>query len=418
MPNGHARKSEKERSRVLLVGWRDASAIALERAGVRVDCLVSTADHGRATQSGHVEQIVSVDDVNDIEEALAGLARGGVALEDFDVMCSGSEFSLVTASVLGALGGVRAMPVASSMKLRDKFLQKEAIRAAGIPTADCWVLGPGDAIDSPFPESGVVIKPLSGAGAANTRRFTSLDEFRIARMNDTARHVLVESYVSGWEVQIDGVVRDGTVEELIVSRYLQNLIEVHAGGLVGAIALHPRDHDALYSNARALVVAALAALGHRDGVFHLEAFVGDGGLVFGECAGRVSGGMSDRVIQRMFGVDLHGEWACAALDSPRPGRDREEVEQSFGDVYLVASPGIVRSVPTEDEILARPGVVDVRLDLREGAESSTRNATHVRAATVLVEGSNAERVEDVMRETAAWFTAACAVEQSTVPLSR
>jgi formate-dependent phosphoribosylglycinamide formyltransferase (GAR transformylase) len=66
---------------------------------------------------------------------------------------------------------------------------------------------------------------------------------------------------------------------------------------VGTVLLEPSGHADLYAQAQDLVSRALAALGHTNGVFHLEAFRQGDRLVFSECAGRTSGGMVREKLQ-------------------------------------------------------------------------------------------------------------------------
>ena len=72
------------------------------------------------------------------------------------------------------------------------------------------------------------------------------------------------------------------------------------------ITLDPVDDRAAYDLAVPVVEAAIDALGPLDGAFHMELFVHEAGVTFGECGGQAGGGM----IQE----EVEGQTRC------RPGR--------------------------------------------------------------------------------------------------
>ena len=399
---------------VLLVGWRSGSARALHELGCVTTALVSPHHFGPAEASGLVDRSIVAGAVDDVESALSALRRDDIDPAGFDLICSGSEFTLVTASVLGALGKTAFLPLQAAIALRDKMVQKSLVRAAGLRTAVARVTSDLRSLDD-IPAHGVVVKPLAGAGASDTHHFrTAVELFAFATSRPEEDELwLVEDYVEGSELQIDGVIRGGEVPVVAVSRYLQNLIEVHSGGLVGAVLLNPLSHPEIYAQARDLVVTALAALGHTDGVFHLEAFVDDAGLIFSECAGRISGGMADESIRRMFGVDLHLEWARALLGRPHSALPSEPQVGAIGDVYLSTPAGIIRSIPTPDDFAAQPGVLTCRIDVAAGdvVTHDAKSGTDHRSATALVAGVDDREVESRLRDLADWFAAECLVDR-------
>lgn len=154
--------------------------------------------------------------------------------------------------------------------------------------------------------------------------------------------------------------------------------------------------------AEKLVSRAVRALRHTDGVFHLEAFETADGLVFSECGGRVSGGGNDKAIRLHTGVDIHEEWARAAMGLP-PNLSAEISARTFGDIQLPASAGRIEQLPTEHDFYTRPGVEDVRLHVTVGEEMPPATKSSVRAATVVVSGATAADVRERMARLSEWF---------------
>ncbi|MGC0337251.1 ATP-grasp domain-containing protein [Streptomyces sp. SLBN-8D4] len=392
---------------VLHLGWMYPAIAALIRSGAAVTCAVKPADAPAVRAMG--ARAVVVSDPARSTDVLAGLDRAGLAPDVFDVVCSGMEFCLLDAAAVSG----DATAIARALAMRDKFIQKRAVREAGVRTADCAVLeAPGAAAVLPsFPQ---VLKPLDGAGARNT--FLVADEQDLAAVlrqpvvAATGGPWLLEEYVPGVEFQVDGFVEGGELRLLSISRYVQNLIEVHSGGLVANIVLPPRAHPELYAKVGALAEAAFKALGHHDGIFHLEVFqhAEDGDIVFGECGARVGGGRTDEVIERAFGVRLHDVWARLATGRPSgvtgfPGHVDGTV---FGGMLLSAQPGLIRAVPSDREVLDRPGVVYSEVTAGPGTVlPDTTEGTHLWAGLAVVSGADEQEVEDRMRRLADWFTA-------------
>ncbi|WP_328967856.1 ATP-grasp domain-containing protein [Streptomyces sp. NBC_00239] len=359
---------------------------------------------------------VLVTDQASVDQALAGLTRNGLDLRDFDAVCSGLEFCLATAAVLSDLARITERAAFGAVAMRDKDVQKALVRAAGVATAQCvTVAGHADVAAHPdrFP---VVVKPLSGSGALDTFRIDGRDGLAAyVRGTDTAGPWLVEEFISGAEFQVDGVVRGGAVTFLSMGRYLENIIDIHDGGLVGCIAVPPALHPELYENAKAVAHDSLKALEHVDGVFHMEVFVRDGEIVFGECGARVGGGRTDEVVERSFGVNLHDEWVRGVLRRPAVPEpaDVGGAGAVHGDMHLYAPQGLVREMPTREEVLARPGVVYAELKIARGATMpDVTSASYLRAGVAVVSGADEQEVEARMKDLSAWFAASVVTERA------
>ncbi|MFH8477044.1 hypothetical protein [Streptomyces sp. NPDC018000] len=132
---------------------------------------------------------------------------------------------------------------------------------------------------------------------------------------------------------------DGHLRALAVPRYLQNLIAIKTGGPVGVTLLNPEDHPRLYEQVTDLTSAVLTALGHTDGVFHLEAFDQGHRLVFSECADRVSGGLVGEMPVRKLGLDLTAEWAHALVQAKPKIPAEPQDDLYYGCANLAAPAG-------------------------------------------------------------------------------
>jgi len=399
--------SSEPRIPVLYIGWSGEAADALARNGSDTTFVVTAADAGAAVAHPGSARVVVVPDPERADDVVAGLLRASIDVRGYERVCTEHEQAIVPAAVIAEAYGRPGLSVRTAVAVRDKFVQKGLIRDAGLPVARCWTVDRADDLDAhsaPF-----VVKPFNGAGTQHTyavRDPASLE--RVVRTITATGQIgpwLVEEFVTGSELHIDGVVRDGAVRFLAVSRYLSNVIDLQSGGLVGSVVVEPDADPELYRRARQLTSASLEALGHTDGVFHLEAFDDGDVLTFSECAGRIAGGLLWEAAIMKFGVDLYDEWARAVLGLPCGiTADPRQGNGTYGWIHLSAGPGQVRAIPTSDELLARPGVVKAQVSLKPGdTVPDTSAASHIRVARVLMSGDTEESVAGELRTFARWF---------------
>jgi biotin carboxylase len=386
--------------RVLVVGARAASLTALRKEGASITCVVPASSAKAAIAAG-AQRTVHVEDITSVEEVVCAASAESMTYGAFDAICSGSEFPLLAAAFAREALGTAGLTGTTALALRDKYTQKALVRRAGIAVANTTIVE-GEAPDAlEFP---AVVKPIAGGGTAHTYLVEDLAalSFRVA----SGGRWLVESFVIGQEHQVDGIVRDGKIEFVSVSRYLNNLLGVHDGEQVGAVVLRPHDQSELYASALELCEHALRALGHSNGAFHLEAFLHEGKLTFSECAGRISGGSADVAIRFASGVDMHREWARAVLGLPQH-KYATWSTSTFGDVQLTLGPGRILELPEESVIREQPGVRDVLFHVAAGdIMPDSTGASDVRAATVVVEGASEAEVRLRMIALQRWFSGA------------
>jgi biotin carboxylase len=398
-----------DRITVLHLGWAFDAAEALARHECHTTFVVRAAEAEDAANHPDCHRVVVVRDSDRLEDVIAGLARAAIDVRSFDVVCTADEYPVVAAAVLAeAYRGHGWLSVDTAVAMRDKFVQKTRISDAGLPVARCWIVNSAEALREAAPVH-CVVKPMDGAGTQLTYAVTDRESLDRAADSITASGQqgpwLVEEFVSGNELHLDGVVRDGQIRFLSVSRYLQNVINIQRGLMMGSVVADPCANRARYSRAEALASAALKALGHNDGVFHMEVFEDGEELVFSECAGRLSGGLLVQTITAKFGIDLFDEWARTVIGRPSGlPADHSVDDRSYGWVHLGAEPGTIVSIPSVDDLRGRPGVVEVQVSAKPGdIVPDSAAGSHLRVARVLMAGDTDDSTADDLRTFAQWF---------------
>jgi biotin carboxylase len=390
----------------LCLDWSPDQTRALTECGAEVTCVVTAADRHAPAAAGHTGRVLVVGDPADLDQVLGALGRAGLTPRDFTAVGTDDEFALVTAAVLAELGGAAGLRPPVALALRDKEIQKRLVRAAGLPVAGSAVVADLAEVADTGLRPPLVVKPPAGAGCQRT--WVVPDDAAVRRLAEHAERVgpwLVEEFVPGEELHVDGAVRGGEVRLVSVGRYLANLIGLRDGGvLLGSTTPDP-DQEVLLGGIDRLTRAALAALGHTDGVFHLEVFHDDGRLVFGECAGRIGGGMIFEAVLAKHGVDLNREWAAAVLGRPpAPASTRPPTAGSFGWINLQCPAGRIEHLPDLAELAARPGVVAAQQWKDPGdVVGDPTGGSHVLVAKAMVHAVKESQARADLTAVADWF---------------
>jgi ATP-grasp domain len=353
---------------------------------------------------------VFTEDQRSPEAVLTALTRAGLAGEQFTSVSAISEYAMVNAAVLAQALGCGGLSPEVAVRFRDKSVQKEVVRAHGIPAARLVVVDDLlDAVPDALPFDQCVLKPVAGAATRHTVTLRSRDDLVAAirksrAQGGPARTFVMEEFQAGDEWMVDGVMHDGEVIFSSVAEYAQPCLRsIEAKVPVQFRRFDPDTEGWVFALAEPVVRAALAALGLRNGIFHMELFYADGKLVFSECAARRGGGLIHETVECKFGVDLGDAALTIALGerpevrvTPRPG--------IVGSTYITAPPGVLFAVPATREIMALPDVEFAAISTPVGGTLPAAVAdTVTRIGQVMLRTQTAGRFSERCDEIVDWF---------------
>lgn len=401
------------RAVILVIGWKPGLTEVVRRLAADSVVVMSPADVARSRRLGEEPpHVLVVADPTDPADVCTALLRGEYADRTVLGVAALSEKSVVPAALVGSALGVPGLPVVAAITARDKHLQKSRIRSAGIAVARTAFVAAESDLDVAGVAAGcggfpVVVKPVSGVGA----NFTSVarDETalrlafdRVRSSSYGARGVLVEEFIAGVEHHLDGYLLDGRIRFLSVSRYTANVLAALEEDLVQSIIVNREDEPDLYARAASFAGDCLAAMGVDDSVFHLEFFVAeDGTLVFSECGARPGGGFIVQAVATKYGVDLREVALRLAAREPIPSPGKG-LSGSVGFTFLSAESGVINARPSDDDVSALPGVLQVLMPYREGDEvPDASSSSGMRLGLALAEGDSykgvCSRLDSVVR---------------------
>ncbi|WP_232662690.1 ATP-grasp domain-containing protein [Pseudonocardia sp. TRM90224] len=213
---------------------------------------------------------------------------------------------------------------------RDKPSMKDALRAAGVPTAASMAAESAAEVHA-FAESvgyPLILKPRSGAGALDTTRVDSAAELDAALGKfgaQSASSIAVEEFVEGHEGFYDTLSINGHAELDFVSHYFPNVLEAMRNRWISPqfVATNRVDSVEDYQQLREMGARVNEALGIGTSATHMEWFFGPKGLRFSEIGCRPPGVGAWDLYSAGNDLDIYREWASAVVNeriTTRPSR--------------------------------------------------------------------------------------------------
>lgn len=268
-------------------------------------------DKARRALAAYVQVRSLFDDAQVLAELRAAL--GGRAVDRVE---SNWEPLMLLAARLREAFGAPGLNVEQTIPFRDKEIMKRRLDAAGIRTprhvaattaAGCWEAA--ERIGFP-----VILKPIAGAGSADTYRCDSPDDLRevLPRLQHVAE-VSVEEFVDGEEYTFDTVTVDGAIRYYNVAWYRPRPLIARSNEWISPQVIALRDPDApqLAAGVR-MGFEVIRALGFESGFTHMEWYrKADGEVVFGEIGARPPGAHQVDQMNYACDFDVYREWARA-----------------------------------------------------------------------------------------------------------
>jgi biotin carboxylase len=311
-------------------------------------------------------QYVHVESLADEGAVVAAVGQLAQQVRVDRVECLWEPYMILAARLRGELG-LPGLTVEQTVPFRDKERMKEVLGTAGLRTpgheSTETVAGVWEAAERlGYP---LIIKPIAGAGSADTYRADSAAD--LDAMLPMLRHVprvIVEEFIDGEEFTYDTICADGELlfENICWYRPRPLLTKLHEWISPVTVALRALDVPDLAAG-RALGAAAVRVLGFRDGFTHMEWYrKADGEAVFGEIAARPPGGRMVDVMNYATDSDLFLAWAEAITR----GRISQQIERRYNAAIIfkrAEGAGRITSHEGLDQLLAEYREHVVALDL-------------------------------------------------------
>ena len=366
---------------LLILPTSSYSTAAFMEAAGRLDVDVTVASDRRQALADVAPGGTVVVDINEPTRGVQQIVAAA-ADEPFAAIVGTDDATAVLAALASAALGLRHNPVPAVTAAGNKYLMRSMLSRNGVPSPDFLLASIDEypqqlALDVAYP---CVIKPTFLAASRGVARADNPVQFAlefrrligllaepdlIRKGREHARHVLVEDYVPGIEVALEGLLIDGELRTLAIfdkpdpldGPYFAETIYVTPS------RLDPSILEAVVKQTE----AAAHALGLREGPLHAELRWHAGQAWVMEVAARQIGGLCSRMLQFGTGVSLEELLLRHATSMPVAGLERG-TEATGGMMLPVPAKGTLRAVSGIDAARLVDGVTDVLVTIPFGQQ--------------------------------------------------
>ncbi|HEU4402668.1 MAG TPA: ATP-grasp domain-containing protein [Candidatus Polarisedimenticolia bacterium] len=350
-------------------------------------------------------------DLHDPETAAAQIARFAAA-HPLDAVIPTDDESAEVAARASALLGLPHNPPEAARAARHKDELRRLLRAAGVRTPRAHPLRPDAdpvrlAREQSYP---CVLKPTFLAASRGVIRADDEEQFvaafrRIAalvalpevaeRARGIGAAMLVEEFVPGAEVALEGILAGGRLKTLAI---FDKPDPLDGPFFEETIYVTPSRHpEATQRALEATTAAAAAALGLREGPVHAELRVNDLGPWLIELAARSIGGLCSRTLRFGAGISLE---ALILMHAVGRGVEEYNRERQAAGVMMIPVPraGILKEVRGLQEARRVSGIVDITISATLGRPLVPLPEGNAYPGFVFGRGASPEEVEAALRE--------------------
>ncbi len=394
------------RQRLLLIAPPQSYRIgAYLNAARELDVSVEIASTGKHSLITELARGIHVE-LNDQQHALETICRAARSSPYDGVIATDDATVGLAARAADALG-LKFNSVRSSRLACRKDLARHCLQAAGVPVPQHRLISltgdPATQINGlPFP---IVVKPLSLSASRGVIRADNLRQFIAAceRIQPLIReqpdpfeqsHLLVETYIDGFEVALEGFLSSGRLNllalfdkpEPLVGPFFEESYYITPSRLN-----HERQRLIL-----ARVTAACAAYGLYEGPVHAELRITKDEAWILEVAGRTIGGECGHLFNIASDHGLESMVIANALSRPLPVTS---IEGAAGVLMIpIPKSGMLRRYNGVDAARAVPHIEEVRITVPVGHELVSLPEGSSYLGFIFSKADTPEQAETALRE--------------------
>jgi biotin carboxylase len=393
---------------------------AARRLGTEV-VVASNRRQAMSARLGDGALVVALDRPHEAADRIVALA----ARRPLDAVVAVDDQGVLAAALSARKLGLRHNSPEAVAATRDKVLMRQRLASAGVPQPGFSVAGRDDDVLSLAAQVGFpcVIKPVGLSGSRGVIRAddpaaAALAAERVRGIladagQDPDPRLLVERFLPGAEVAVEGLVRGGVLEVLAVfdkpdpleGPYFEETLYVTPSRHPGAVLARVQERTA----------EAVRALGLEEGPVHAEVRISGTSVAILELAARSIGGLCGRSLRFGLGVSLEELILRHALGRPLEGMRREPGASGVMMLPIPAA-GVLEGVGGQEEALAVAGVAGLEISIGPGRQVRPLPDGDRYLGFLFARGETPADVESALREAHARLDVRIAAAERIEPL--
>ncbi len=327
-----------------------------------------------------------------------------------DVVLGVNDGTAVLAATISEALGLQANSINSVRAASNKQTMRSLLQQEGLPCPNFLVVEIDEQPENVIPKVTFpcVLKPLTLSGSCGVIRADDpesfqnafsrivhlLKSFERAKQEEAGRQILIEDFIPGIEVALEGLLTKDTFHPLALfdkpdpldGPYFEETIYVTPSRLPPAT--QTRITESLAKAAR--------AIGLREGPVHGELRINDQDIWVIEVAARSIGGKCSRMLEFGTGKSLEELILLHALGQDLPSLD---LTKSAGGVMMIPIPqeGILERIDGQKEAGGVPGVEELVITVEPGEHLIPLPEGKRYLGFILARGEQPEEVEETLR---------------------
>lgn len=320
------------------------------------------------------------------------------------ITTTGTDVAVRTIGVVCDELGLPGVSESCARSLTDKAAMKKLFRQGGVPSSPFEVVRSLDETHAAAQRLGfpVMVKACDVSGSRGITKVDSGQDlegaYDAARTATHTDHLVVEGFVEGTEIGVDGFVVDGTIELFAPhTKFVR-----HVGGVTipAGHAFPPDLTPKTFHNLRDALGRAVCASELRIGAFNADVIVApDGGVSVLEMGARCGATGIPELIEMHTGIDYYEQIIRASLGLPVDLTVRDELVPCMSGLLFSERDGMVEAIDERRAAeLGRLHHATITVDVRPGdAVRAAHDGTDRFGSVVMPTGSESE-LEAVLDE--------------------
>lgn len=356
----------EKRILIINLGWEQEPLIdaCFNIPGAR---LFGVHYNDQAYRKDDFERILQTD-LRDLEAIL----RFADTINPTTVVSDQCDYSHMAQAMVAERFNLPGPVIETAMISSNKWLQREKAAKAGLKIPKFRMASSFSEVAAFAREQGypLILKPVDNRGSFGVSKVKSeadlKDAYFHAFVNSNSRLVIVEQFIQGFEITVDGYVFDGVPRSLSLARKSH----VNSETRVAVDIKYPGEMpEEVYQAAMLNNERVTQALGYRFGMIHSEYIVEDqtNQIYLVESANRGGGVYTAEIIApTVSGIDLVNALVNDVLGMPRTPMPVEIARNEVILKFFTFQPGKIEAIHGLDQLQNDPSLLRFRLAVKPG----------------------------------------------------
>lgn len=371
---------------VINLGWEQVPLI--DHLVGRMDCQLFGVHFNDSPCRSEVFKKIHICDLRDLPSIL----DFAMSIIPDAVISDQCDYSLFAQAVVAENFGIPGPSLIAAQLANNKFLQRERAFEKGLTIPEYKLCLVADDVKV-FGESygyPLIVKPVDNRGSFGVVKVESAEHvisgFTNALIHSHSRQVIVEEFIEGIQITVDGYVFDelGPKSLALATKQLADVDTQVAVGIV-----YPGElKSELYNKAMAVNEVVNQSLGYHFGMTHSEYMIRGEDIYLIESANRGGGVFTSEIIApSSSGIDLLSQYVADCLGEKR--RNYKVPEQNSVVLrFFSFSPGCVNTIDGWENIAKNPRILASDLFIKPGETINPITSDANRHGFFILEGSS------------------------------